>query len=97
MLESATRPAQRPGGSDRDCPLDTVIDPPIWHANGTAARQMGPPSESADDDGTCKNRATRPTKARVALLGSCGALGMAGCRFLPWGLEGGPLVSLGGL
>jgi len=33
--KSVTRPAQRSDGSDRGCPLDTVIDPPIWHASGT--------------------------------------------------------------
>src|SRR5215211_6317934 len=31
------RPAQWPDGSDRGCPLGTVIDPPIWHASGTQA------------------------------------------------------------
>ena len=34
---SEGRPAQRSEGSDRGCPLDTVVDPPIWHASGTAA------------------------------------------------------------
>ena len=29
-------PAQRRGGSDRGCPLGTVVDRPMWHASGTA-------------------------------------------------------------
>jgi hypothetical protein len=37
--KNATRPAQRSDSNDRDCPLGTVTDPPIWHASGTAARQ----------------------------------------------------------
>ena len=34
--KGATRPALWSDGSDRGCPLDTVIDLPIWHASGTA-------------------------------------------------------------
>jgi hypothetical protein len=33
---SVTGPVQRSDDSDRGCPLGTVIDPPIWHASGTA-------------------------------------------------------------
>jgi len=33
--KSVTRPAQRSDGSDRGCPLATVIDRPMWHASGT--------------------------------------------------------------
>jgi hypothetical protein len=34
--QRAARPAQPLDGSDRGCPLSTVVDPPIWHASGTA-------------------------------------------------------------
>src|SRR5918992_2440487 len=34
--ESARRPAQRRGGCDRGCPLDTRVARPLWHACGTA-------------------------------------------------------------
>jgi hypothetical protein len=34
--QRAARPAQPSDGSDRGCPLSTVVDPPIWHASGTA-------------------------------------------------------------
>jgi hypothetical protein len=37
MLEERGRPVQRSNGSDRGCPLDTVIDPTMWHASGTVA------------------------------------------------------------
>jgi hypothetical protein len=36
--QRAARPAQPSSGSDRGCPLSTVVVPPIWHANGTAGR-----------------------------------------------------------
>jgi hypothetical protein len=38
--KSVTRPDQRSDGSDRGCPLGTVIDPPIWHASGTEPRAV---------------------------------------------------------
>src|SRR5215218_959609 len=37
MLEERDAASSASDGSDRDCPLGTVIDPPMWHANGTAA------------------------------------------------------------
>jgi hypothetical protein len=35
MLVVRRRPARERQETDRGCPLGTVIDPSIWHANGT--------------------------------------------------------------
>jgi hypothetical protein len=37
LLQRET-PAQRPGESDRGCPLGTEFVPPLWHAGGTAGK-----------------------------------------------------------
>jgi hypothetical protein len=53
---SVTGTAQRSDGSDRGCPLGTVIDPPIWHAGGTPSRTW------ATATGRCAT-STRPSCA----------------------------------
>jgi hypothetical protein len=40
----AVRPAQRPPGSDRDCPLDTAGDRCLWHVGGTAGENDDAPT-----------------------------------------------------
>ena len=62
MLESATRPAQWSDGSDRDCPLGTVIDPPIWHVSGTVGTRTDRRDRCLGHVGA---RPARTTRART--------------------------------
>jgi hypothetical protein len=41
---SGVRPAKRPSPSDRDYPLDTVVDRCLWHVGGTAGENDGAPT-----------------------------------------------------
>src|SRR5215217_8450197 len=39
LLVRRGRTAQQSDGSDRGCPLDTGVDPWMWHANGTTGEE----------------------------------------------------------
>jgi hypothetical protein len=68
LVERET-PAQRPGESDRGCPLGTVLVPPLWHASGTAGEYGRRLSLEAlgfsSGDGLGPSRATRASLARA--------------------------------